>query len=362
MDVLLSDLRARVLLANAVGKGLYIRGGGSKPFYGLPVEHDEVLDMSPYTGVVDYEPSELVLTARAGTPLAQVEAMLAEQGQMLGFEPPHFGSCPTIGGCVATALAGPRRASAGSVSDFVLGVRLLDAQGRVLQFGGKVMKNVAGYDVARLVTGSLGILGVILEVSLKVLPRPAVEATVRFAMDQAAALRQMNDWGGRALPISASCWDAGTDGSGRLTVRLSGSLEAVDAARRRMGGEALPDGAAGAWWRSLRDHTHSFLKQRPLWRLSVPSTTPVLDLGPTLIEWGGAQRWLAGTYPARSLRNRVAQAGGHATLFRATSAGEAREAGVFHPLPASIATLHRRLKNEFDPDGIFNPGRMYPDI
>ncbi|MPS29991.1 MAG: glycolate oxidase subunit GlcE [Alcaligenaceae bacterium] len=361
MDVLLSDLRARVLMAHVGRRSLYIRGGGTKCFYGLPVEHDAVLDMSPYAGVIDYQPSELVVSARAGTPLAQVEEMLAEQGQMLAFEPPHFSEGATLGGCVATALAGPRRASAGSVGDFVLGTRLLDAQGRVLRFGGEVMKNVAGYDVSRLLAGSLGTLGAILEVSLKVLPRPVCEATLRFEMDEGTALRRMNAWGGQALPVSASAWEGGASG-GRLTVRLSGAEAAVAAARATLGGEVLADEEAGAWWRALRDHTHPFLTRRPLWRLSVPAVTRPLGLGPTLIEWGGAQRWLGGPQSAQRVRQAVAMAGGHATLFRAVSVDEARMAGVFHPLSIPVAAIHRRLKNEFDPEGVLNPGRMYPDL
>jgi len=346
MDVLLSDLRARVLMAHVGRKSLYIRGGGTKGFYGLPVDHDAVLDLLPYAGVIDYQPSELVLSARAGTPLAQVEEMLAEQGQMLAFEPPHFSDGATLGGCIATALAGPRRASAGSVGDFVLGVRLLDAQGRVLRFGGEVMKNVAGYDVSRLVAGSLGTLGAILEVSLKVLPRPACEITLRFEMDEATALRRMNAWGGQALPISATAWSGG-DGTGCLTVRLSGAEAAIAAARAVLGGEALADEEAWAW---------------SLWRLSVPAVTRPLGLGPTLIEWGGAQRWLCGPQSAQRVRQAAALAGGHATLFRAVSVDEARASGVFHPLSTPVAAIHRRLKNEFDPEGVFNPGRMYPDL
>ncbi|MBN9472757.1 MAG: glycolate oxidase subunit GlcE [Bordetella sp. SCN 67-23] len=361
MDVLLSDLRARVLMAHVGRKSLYIRGGGTKGFYGLPVDHDAVLDLLPYAGVIDYQPSELVLSARAGTPLAQVEEMLAEQGQMLAFEPPHFSDGATLGGCIATALAGPRRASAGSVGDFVLGVRLLDAQGRVLRFGGEVMKNVAGYDVSRLVAGSLGTLGAILEVSLKVLPRPACEITLRFEMDEATALRRMNAWGGQALPISATAWSGG-DGTGCLTVRLSGAEAAIAAARAVLGGEALADEEAWAWWRSLRDHAHPFLAVRSLWRLSVPAVTRPLGLGPTLIEWGGAQRWLCGPQSAQRVRQAAALAGGHATLFRAVSVDEARASGVFHPLSTPVAAIHRRLKNEFDPEGVFNPGRMYPDL
>ena len=362
MDVLLSDLRARVLLANAGGKALYIHGGGSKSFYGMPVDHESVLDMSPYAGVIDYQPSELVLTARAGTPLTQVEALLAEQGQMLAFEPPHFGGGATLGGCVATALAGPRRIAAGGVRDFVLGVRMLDAQGRVLRFGGTVMKNVAGYDVTRLITGSLGTLGVILEVSLKVMPKPAAETTLRFSVGEEEALRQMNAWGRQSLPISATAWDTDADGRGRLTVRLSGAGAAVAAAMKKMGGDVVPEAQAAAWWRSLRDHTHPFLSRRPLWRLSVKSTAPALGLGATLIEWGGAQRWLAGPVAADAVRAAATRAGGHATLFRASSAQEVRAVGVFHPLPPAIAAIHRRLKNEFDPEGVFNPGRMYPDL
>ncbi|VCU68590.1 putative FAD-linked oxidoreductase [Pigmentiphaga humi] len=361
MDVLLSDLRARVLLAHAGGKPLAIRGGGSKAFYGMPADHGATLDMAPYAGLVDYQPSELVLTARAGTKLAHIEALLAAQNQMLAFEPPHFGGNATLGGCVASGLAGPRRASAGSVGDFVLGVGMLDAQGRVLHFGGQVMKNVAGYDVSRLMAGSLGTLGVLLEVSLKVLPRPAAEATLCFEMDEPAALRQMNVWGGQALPVSATAWEA-VERSGRLVVRLSGASAAVAAARRRLGGEMLDDEHAAAWWRALRDHAHPFLAERPLWRLSVPSTTPPLGLGATLIEWGGAQRWLNGPRAAQAVRQAARQAGGHATLFRASSPEEARASGVFQPLPAPLAAIHRRLKNEFDPERLFNPGRMYPDL
>ena len=361
MDVLLSDLSARVILANAASKPLYIRGGGTKAFYGNPpVKGSVVLDMSPYTGIVNYQPTELVITARAGTPLVEIEAALAENRQMLAFEPPHFSSGATLGGCVAAALAGPRRGAAGGVRDYVLGIRMLDAQGRVLRFGGEVIKNVAGYDVSRLLTGSLGTLGIILDVSLKVLPIPAEEVTLRFDMTESQALYQINQWGGQPLPISASAWTA--KNGGRLTVRLSGAEQAILAARRRMGGEALEPAEASQWWRMLRDHTHPFLTATPLWRVSVPPTTPALNLGPTIIEWGGAQRWLSGPQKARALRAAVHELGGHVTLFRAASPEQAHEVGVFQPLSAGLAAIHHRLKNEFDPSGVFNPGRMYPGL
>ncbi len=361
MDVVLSDLRARVILAHAGRKSLYIRGGGTKRFYGRPVTGATELDMSPYAGIVDYQPSELVLTALAGTPLAEIEATLAAHGQMLAFEPPQFGAGATLGGCVASALAGPRRASAGAVRDFVLGMRILDAQGRVLRFGGEVMKNVAGYDVSRLLTGSLGTLGVILEVSIKVLPRPDCEATLRFELDEAQALQRMNQWGGQPLPISASTWDVHA-GQPRLTIRLSGTKPALAAACRQMGGERLADDAGERFWLNVRDHKHAFLTAYPLWRVSVPSNTPSLNLGPTLIEWGGAQRWLSGAQQADALRAAVSAVGGHLTLFRASSEQQSRELGVFHPLPDGVAAIHQRLKNEFDPTRVFNPGRMYPGL
>ncbi|GAA4321438.1 glycolate oxidase subunit GlcE [Pigmentiphaga soli] len=357
----MSDLRARVILAQAARRPLFIRGGGSKAFYGLPVDGAATLDMSPYQGLIDYQPSELVLTARAGTRLAEIESVLAAQGQMLAFEPPHFAPGATLGGAVATALSGPRRASAGGVRDFVLGTRLLDAQGRVLRFGGEVMKNVAGYDVSRLLAGSLGTLGVILDVSVKVLPLPACERSLCFEADEAGALDRLNRWAGRPLPISASSWLDGPEG-GRLTVRVSGSEPAVAAACRTLGGERLDDAAAADWWRGLRDQTHPFLTARPLWRLSVPPATPPLGRGATLIEWGGAQRWLCGEHDAGALRAAAAAAGGHATLFRPASQAQARELGVFQPLAPALATIHKRLKNEFDPSGVFNPGRMYPDL
>jgi len=324
---------------------LRLRGGGSKDFYGNAAR-GELLDTRAYAGVVDYEPSELVLTARCGTPLAEVEAVLSGKGQCLPFEPPSFGAA-TFGGCVASGLSGPRRASVGALRDFVLGVKLIDGRGRIMQFGGQVMKNVAGYDVSRLVTGSLGTLGLIAEASLKVLPRAPVELTLRLESDEPRALEAMNRWGAEPLPISATLWHAGV-----LQIRLSGSEAAVRAAKATIGGSEGVDG-----WGAIREQTHPFFAgDAPLWRLSVPSTTPPLGMS-NLVEWGGALRWTRGG-DARQLREMAKRSGGHATLFRAAD----KSAGAFAPLEPVVVRLHRALKSAFDPAGVLNPGRLYAEL
>lgn len=348
---MLTEFVERIRSAHAANTPLVIQGGGSKSFYGNPDE-GEVLSTRALAGVVDYQPKELVLTARAGTPLAEIEALLAEQNQMLAFEPPHFGDAATLGGSIAAGLSGPRRPYAGAARDFVLGVRLIDGTGQPLRFGGQVIKNVAGYDVSRLMVGALGTLGLITEVSLKVLPQPALETTLQFELDEAAAIGRMNQWAGQPLPLSASSWHAGL-----LTLRLSGAASAVRAAQARLGGEPLQD--AGAFWQRLRDQATPFFDKRPLWRLAVKSTTPPLKLGEAQwIEWGGAVRWLASDLPAAALREAAGQAGGLATLFR----GKAPADGAFAPLAPALATLHRSLKQRFDPRGILNRGRLYPDF
>jgi glycolate oxidase FAD binding subunit len=346
-DAALGELIERVRAAAAARTPLLIRAGGSKDFYGN-YSRGERLDPRACAGIVAHEPTELVITARCGTRLAELETVLDAAGQMLPFEPPHFGAEATVGGCIAAGLAGPRRASAGGVRDFVLGVKLLAGRGEVLSFGGTVMKNVAGYDVARLAAGSLGVLGVITEVSLKVLPKPVTEATLRLELDEAAALARMNEWAGQPLPVSGTAWRDGV-----LHVRLSGARAAVAEAQKRIGGDRA-EGAA--LWHGLREHADAFFHgATPLWRLALPSTAQPLDLaGAQLIEWGGAQRWLRSDAPAGEIRARAAALGGHATRFRG---GERRD--VFTPLPRPIAAIHTRLKAEFDPAGIFNPGRMY---
>ncbi|MDR3685028.1 MAG: glycolate oxidase subunit GlcE [Geothrix sp.] len=335
-------------------KPLCIRSGGSKDFYGGPPA-GEPLDVSGHRGIVSYEPSELVVTARAGTPLAELGAALAERGQWLAFEPPGFQGGATLGGALAAGLSGPGRASQGALRDFVLGVQVMDGEGRVLTFGGQVMKNVAGFDVSRLMAGSLGTLGLILEASIKVLPRPVAQATLRFQLPQDRALEAMNRWAGRPLPVMSTAWE-----DQALTVRLAGAEAAVREACATLGGERVPEGEAADHWAALRDQRLPFFSgSAPLWRLSLPPTTPPLDLpGDSLIEWGGAQRWLRGELDATALRDRARRAGGHATLFR----GGDRTSGVFTPLPEPLAAIHRRLKAVFDPHGVFNRGRLFPDL
>jgi glycolate oxidase FAD binding subunit len=360
MDAALSPLVERIRAAAAQGTPLRIRGGGSKDFYGETLQ-GEVLETSALRGIVNYEPSELVVTVRAGTPLAELEQALAQQGQSLPFEPPHFGPAATVGGMVACGLSGPARASVGAVRDYVLGLQLVNGRGEELVFGGQVMKNVAGYDVSRLVAGSMGTLGLVTEVSLKVLPLPPGEATLRFELSQAEALRRLNAWGGQPLPLNASCW-VEEDGLGGLYLRLRGAVAAVEAACRSLGGERLDAAGAAGQWNALREQSMPWFGAAPgrdLWRLSVPQTAPELDLPESpLVEWHGAQRWVR-IAPAEGARVRAAAlaAGGHAILFRSTRADAT---GRMTPLAPAVATIHERLKKQFDPAGIFNRGRLYP--
>jgi len=328
------------------------QGGASKQFLGRAVQA-QVLSCAGHRGITSYQPSELVVSARSGTPLAEVEDTLAASGQMLPFEPPHFGAGATVGGTIACGLSGPRRPYAGAARDFVLGVRLINGRGEVLRFGGEVMKNVAGFDVSRLMTGSMGTLAVLLEVSMKVLPRPQVEATLAFEHTPAQAVRLFNDWAGQPLPLSAACHL-----QGRSYVRLSGSTPGVGSAAAHLGGERVP--AHEVPWTDLREQRLAPLHGGlPLWRLSVPATTPPLALpGECVIDWGGALRWLRSDVDPGAVCSVVAASGGHATLFRGADAG----AEVFHPLPPALLRLHQRIKSAFDPRGILNPGAMYADI
>ncbi|HEV3106146.1 MAG TPA: glycolate oxidase subunit GlcE [Trinickia sp.] len=359
-DDIVAQWSERIRAATHDERALRLRGSGSKDWYGQTLQ-GEILDTRAYRGIVSYDPAELVITARCGTPLAEIEATLAEHKQMLAFEPPHFGRGATLGGSIAAGLAGPRRASAGAARDFVLGVALMNGQGEVLRFGGQVVKNVAGYDVARLMAGSLGTLGLILEVSLKVLPRPAAEATLKFDTNGTDAVRKLNEWGGMPLPITASAWRNGT-----LAVRLSGAENAVKTARNMIGGEVVDAVEAERFWEGLREQTDPFFATIPpksaLWRLALPSVTEPLQLpGAQLMEWGGAQRWWITDTDAQTVRITAKQAGGHATIFRTGPAFE-RGAGIFTPLPAPLMKIHRGLKTAFDPARIFNRARMYPDF
>ncbi|MBI2768342.1 MAG: glycolate oxidase subunit GlcE [Burkholderiales bacterium] len=361
MDASLQALIERIRDAAAAGTPLAIRGGGSKAFYGEPVQ-GEPLETAALTGITSYEPTELVVTVRAGTPLAELEALLAGRGQCLPFEPPHFAGGATVGGMIAAGLSGPARASVGPARDYVLGLTMINGRGELLTFGGQVMKNVAGYDVSRLMAGSLGTLGLIVEASLKVLPVAPAEATLKFAMGQAEALQRLNAWGGQPLPLNASCW-VDNAGEHTLYLRLRGAVAAVDAACRTLGGERQDNTQTAPDWSLCRDQQLPWFAERgerDLWRLSVPQTAPVLDLPELpLVEWHGGQRWVrALPADAARLREAAAAAGGHATLFIAAEAQPVRFAARFSPLKPPLDRIHRELKKQFDPAGIFNPGRM----
>ena len=382
-DTALQALMDRVRAARADRTPLVLTGGGTKAFIG-GAPQGEVLDVRPLAGISAYEPSELVVTVRAGTPLAELEAALAERGQCLPFEPPRFAPGGTVGGMVAAGLAGPARAAVGGVRDYVLGATMLDGRAELLSFGGQVMKNVAGYDVSRLLAGSMGILGVICEVSLKVLPQPVARATLRFACDEGEALRRLNAWGGQPLPLNASAWRDGV-----LHLRLAGARAAVEAAVRQLGGEVVDADQADAFWTGLRDQTDAWFTQArsrveagaTLWRLSLPQVAPPLALpGEQLIEWGGAQRWLLADAPldqvhaaaaaadqvhsaaaaAEHIHSAAAAAGGHASAFRVRN--RAALAGASAPLAEPLARIHRQLKQAFDPDGLFNRGQLIPGL
>lgn len=343
-----------------------ICGGLSKSWYGdTPI--GDTLSTIEHRGIIDYQPEELVITVRAGTPLAEVENALAEKNQMFAFEPPHFGSTTTIGGMIASGLAGPGRAQAGNLRDFVLGADIMDGEGRVLSFGGKVMKNVAGYDVSRLLPGSMGTLALLLNASIKVLPLPAASQTIRFELSQASALAQMNQWASQPLPLSASAW-IGDVGDGQLTIRLAGAGAAVEAAIKKMNsdlaGVLLDPNEAKEFWRSLKEQSNPFFNLEPqqnLWRFAVdPMSSPLSLPGPICVEWLGGQRWYKGELSIEQAKQIAAKHGGHATLFRGSKvAGQS----VFtklsdNPLTAPLEVVQNRLRTAFDPHGIFQTGRM----
>ncbi len=382
MDHALQDLIDRVRDAKTHHAPLLIRGSGSKDFYGESLQ-GELLDTRAYTGIVAYEPSELVVTVRAGTPLSELESLLAERDQCLAFEPPRFGSFDglhggTCGGMVATGLSGPARASVGSVRDYVLGVQMINGRGEHLTFGGQVIKNVAGYDVSRLMVGALGTLGLLTDISLKVLPIASAEATLVFQMDQAGALAQLHKWGAQPLPLNASCWvnDNSTGQSQELLfVRLRGAVAAVESACKKMlfevSGSRMDTQQAAADWAACRDQTLPFFtppsksaEPPALWRLSVPQTTPALKLPwAQLVEWHGGQRWLWAPESAKVHLRKVAhEAGGSASIFIASPTATTGARGRFDTLEPTLSKIHQRLKAEFDPAGIFNRGRMYLDL
>jgi len=356
----LQRLTDRVAAARSDNSALDIRGGGTKSFYANP-PRGALLDIRELAGISSYEPTELVVTVLAGTPLAELEAALAERGQCLPFEPPRFAANGTVGGMVAAGLAGPARASVGPLRDFVLGASILGGSGEVLTFGGQVMKNVAGYDVARVIAGSWGVLGVLCEVSLKVLPIQPAFRTLCFELDEAAALSQLNRWAGKSVPLHASSWHRG-----QLYVRLAGASSVVNGVTLSGGREVSPQ-AAQVWWADIRDHRHTFfeltqVKLRAgdcLWRLAVPDTAPRISLpGEQFIEWGGGQRWWRSAASAIEVRAAATAVGGHATLVRTLD----KSPGAFSPVSSVSMRIQERLKRSFDPEGVFNPGRLYPEL
>ena len=350
-------LQVQVQAAYEKKSPLQIRAGHSKAFLGHAVNAD-VLDVSSHQGIINYEPTELVLTARSGTLLSDIETTLAAENQMLAFEPPHFGNNATLGGTIACNLSGPRRAYAGAARDYVLGTRVLNGKGEDLHFGGEVMKNVAGYDVSRLMTGAMGTLGVLLEVSLKVLPKPEFEITLMQQVNALTAMTRLHEWAQQPLPISASCFDGE-----QLMIRLSGTPTAVRAAVQKMGGDTLEN--ADTFWQSIREQTHEFFAgDKPLWRLSIASTTSSLTVpDKVLSEWGSALRWIKTDLPAAAIQHMALAAGGHATLFRpAQLQVEQSPQEIFQPLPNGLMQLHQKIKTAFDPAAILNIGRMYPGI
>lgn len=328
---------------------LRIQGADSKAFLGRPMT-GEVLDTRTHRGIVSYDPTELVITARCGTPLSELAAALDAAQQMLPCEPPSFGSHATVGGMVASGLSGPRRPWAGSVRDYVLGTRVITGHGKHLRFGGEVMKNVAGYDLSRLMTASYGALGVITEVSLKVLPKPRQALSISLEIDPDRALQRLAQWGQEPLPISAACHDGQ-----RLHLRLEGGEGSVAAAHDRLGGELLD----ATYWADLNEQRLGFFAQgQPLWRLSLPNNTAPLALpGQQLIDWGGVQRWLKSDADAAFIRRMAEEVGGHAICYTPGLTDS-----PFQPLPAALMRYHRTLKQQLDPKGIFNPGRLYAEL
>ncbi len=331
---------------------LAIRGGNSKSFLGRKVA-GAVLDTRSHRGIVSYDPTELVITARAGTTVDDLNAALDAAGQMLPCEPPTFDGSATVGGMVAAGLAGPRRPWSGAVRDFVLGCRVITGQAKHLRFGGEVMKNVAGYDVSRLLAGSFGCLGLITEVSLKVLPKPRSVGSLTLELAASEALRNLSAWRRSVLPVSGACYVGG-----RLHVRLEGGTGSVASALDQIGGTELDLN----FWRDLRERRLAFFDDsRPLWRLSLPNASPLVDLpGDSLLDWAGAQRWLKSDAPATAIRQIARAAGGHATCFTPDGATDLSE--PFAPLAPALLRFHRQVKQQLDPRGIFNPGRLYADL
>ena len=346
------EIQQQVEQARSSKTPLNICGGNTKHFYGRE-SFGDVLDVSGHKGITNYEPTELVITARAGTALKELEKVLAAENQMLAFEPPAFGKSATLGGTIACNLSGPRRAFSGAARDFVLGCSIINGKAEHIHFGGEVMKNVAGYDASRLMCGAMGTLGVLLDVSLKVLPKPEVESTLIYEMNSEDALKKVLQLAGQSLPISATCFDDNT-----LSIRLSGTEAAVKSASQSLGGDQSVSNSD--FWMQLKEHDLDYFNNdHNLWRLSLAANSPILNLdGRHLYEWNGAQRWfISEDDNEEKIRQEVLPHGGHAVCFRQQTKRE----NVFQPLETGLLEIHLQLKIAFDPDSIFNPGRMYAE-
>ena len=351
------ELQDRVRAAHNDKTMLKIVGGDSKQFYGNNAQKNniEIIETRIHQGIISYEPSELVITARAGTPLKEIENLLAENNQMLPFEPPHFGEHATLGGAIATGLSGSRRPFTGSARDFVLGTKIITGKGDIMTFGGQVMKNVAGYDVSRLMVGALGTLGLLLEISIKVLPKPHTEVTQVIGMSQQDALKTMQELNQTPLPLSALAYE-----DEKLYIRLSGALSAVESAQKKVAGETLVH--ANNFWQQVNEQTHSFFENKaPLWRLSVPYTANIDLNEKTFIDWAGALYWMHSEKKAEEIQQHAIEQGGHATLFKVSDNSQSIQER-FTPLEAKTKQLHINLKMRFDPYGILNYGRLYSDL
>lgn len=349
MSDISKQLQKQIQAARTEGRKLNIVGGGSKAFMGRN-PCGETLSVAQHRGIVSYQPVELVLTARAGTSIREIEAVLEEHGQMLAFEPPCYTEESTLGGTLACNVSGPARPWQGSMRDHVLGIRLINGRGEHLRFGGQVMKNVAGYDVSRLMAGAMGTLGVITEVSLKVMPKPACQMTLVEVMGLDKAIRIMNERAASPKPITAACWL-----EGRLYTRLSGAYSSVEATAAHWGLEPMKD--AETFWRQLRDQQLDYFSgDAPLWRFSVKATAANPDIdGDWLVDWGGAQRWLRAEGSLTDLEPLASSMGGTVSLFR----GGDRSTEVFHGQHQALQQIQQRIKEGFDPDRLFNPGRLY---
>lgn len=344
-------IAAKVQEAYQLKQALQIKAGSTKQFYGRNIQA-ETLSLTDHSGIIEYEPSELYITARSGTSLREIEKTISEQHQILPCESPYFGETATLGGTVACGLAGPRRVSAGSVRDCILGTEILNGKGELLRFGGKVMKNVAGYDVSRLMCGALGTLGVLMSVSLRLLPKPACEQTIVLTIESSTAINKMNQLANTPMPISATFYD-GHD----LYIRLSSSLSAIEACTKEIGGELANNN--DIFWSSIKEQTHDFFNSdKSLWRISVPPCTEKLNLsGESVLEWNGGLRWCKSDADENIIRTEVERVGGHATLFKGSTTDQ-----IFHPLSKSSMKLHKKLKHVLDPAGILNPGKMFAEL